>query len=270
MWNSQDPRQVCRSIVVSLLVELFFLLPATVPMLGQSPATAPAIVPHLVKFGGTLLDEAGKPRGGVVGITFALYKEEQGGAPLWLETQNVQLDDNGHYSVDLGATKSEGVPPALFISGEAHWLGVQVEGQAEQPRVLLVSAPYALKAADAETVGGLPPSAFVLASPSGNASSSVSSAAAPSANAGTPAAPPAGTLDFIPLFTDNEGTLGNSVLFQTGSGATAKVGLNTTTPSTTLDVKGTGTIRGSLTLPAVGTATATAGKNSQPVNQVAS
>jgi hypothetical protein len=43
--------------------------------------------------------------------------------------------------------------------------GVQVQGQAEQPRVLLVSAPYALKAGDAGTIGGLPPSAFVLAMP---------------------------------------------------------------------------------------------------------
>src|SRR3990170_1578308 len=33
----------------------------------------------------------------------------------------------------------------------------------EQPRILLVSVPYALKAADAETLGGKPASAFVLA-----------------------------------------------------------------------------------------------------------
>ena len=33
----------------------------------------------------------------------------------------------------------------LFTSEQARWVGVQVSGQAEQPRVLLVSAPYALK-----------------------------------------------------------------------------------------------------------------------------
>ncbi len=42
-------------------------------------------------------------------------------------------------------------------------MGVSVNGEQEQPRVLLLSVPYALKAADAETIGGLPPSAFVLA-----------------------------------------------------------------------------------------------------------
>jgi hypothetical protein len=32
----------------------------------------------------------GKPLAGVVGVTFYLYKDQEGGAPLWLETQNVQ------------------------------------------------------------------------------------------------------------------------------------------------------------------------------------
>jgi hypothetical protein len=36
--------------------------------------------------------------------------------------------------------------------------------------VMLLSVPYALKAADAATVGGLPPSAFVLATPAANSS----------------------------------------------------------------------------------------------------
>ena len=44
------------------------------------------------------------------------------------------------------------------------WLGVEGQDIQETPRVLLVSVPYALKAADAETLGGLPASAFVLAS----------------------------------------------------------------------------------------------------------
>src|SRR5260370_11287193 len=124
-------------------------------------------VPRLVKFAGTFKDEQGQPRTGVVGVTFAIYKEQEGGAPLWLETQNVELDEQGHYSVLLGGTKSEGLPLELFSSGETRWLGVQVNlpKELEQPRVLLVSVPYALKAADAETLGGKPFSAFVLATP---------------------------------------------------------------------------------------------------------
>jgi hypothetical protein len=78
-----------------------------------------------------------------------------------------------------------------------------------------------------------------------------------------------GTVDFIPLWTTTS-NIANSVLFQSGTGATAKVGINTTTPATTLDVKGTSTIRGTLSLPAISMATATKGSNSQPLNLVAS
>src|SRR6266446_1513731 len=125
----------------------------------------PSPVPRLVKFAGTLKDELGKPRTGVVGVTFAVYKELEGGAALWLETQNAELDEQGRYAVLLGATKNEGLPLELFTAGEPRWLGVQVNlpKELEQPRVLLVSVPYALKAADAETLGGKPLSSFVLA-----------------------------------------------------------------------------------------------------------
>ncbi len=113
-------------------------------------------VPRLIKFAGTLKDAQGKPLSNTVGLTFAIYKDQEGGAPLWLETQNAQLDEQGHYSVLLGATKSEGLPLELFSSGEPRWLGVMVQlpREVEGPRVLLVSVPYALKAADADALGG--------------------------------------------------------------------------------------------------------------------
>jgi len=133
-----------------------------------------------------------------------------------------------------------------------------------------------LKAGDAATIGGLPPSAFVLAAPP-NGSSAAESAGTVSATSGVnPNVGGTGTTDFIPLWTDSTGDLGNSVMFQSGGGSTAKVGINITTPATTLDVKGAGTIRGQLSvlgtllLPATGPATATAGKNSEPLNLAAS
>ena len=243
------------------------------PMLGQQSAST-EIVPPLVQFNGVLTDLNGKPLTGVVGVTFCLYKDSQGGAPLWMETQNVQPNRSGHYSVMLGSTTSQGLPFDLFVSGEARWLGVQAQGQSEQPRVLLLSVPYALKAGDAETVGGLPPSAFVLATPPTTAASSMA-ATSTAANSSSPGiAPPAtvtgsGTVNFLPLWTGTS-TIGNSVLFQSGTGGTAKVGINTSTPASTLDVRGAGTIRGLLSLPATGTATATAGTNSQPLDLAAS
>jgi hypothetical protein len=78
-----------------------------------------------------------------------------------------------------------------------------------------------------------------------------------------------GTTNFIPIWT-NSTTLGNSVFFQLGTGAKAKVGIGTTKPASTLDVKGGGTIRGLFSLPTTGTATATAGFTSQPMDLAAS
>jgi hypothetical protein len=87
-----------------------------------------------------------------------------------------------------------------------------------------------------------------------------------------PNAPPlsgSGTTDYLPIWT-NSTTLGSSVLFQSGAGATAKVGIGTVKPASTLDVKGGGTIRGLFSLPATGTATTKAGFNSQPIDLGAS
>src|SRR5260370_9333493 len=144
---------------------------------SQAPSQAAmAIVPRLVNFSGRMADALGKAISGIVGVTFAIYKDQSEGAPLWMETQNAQADAKGNYTVQLGATKSEGLPLELFSSGEARWLGVRVNGGEEQPRVLLLSVPYALKAADAETVGGLPASAFVLAAPAASTTSAPSPA----------------------------------------------------------------------------------------------
>ena len=126
---------------------------------AQTSAQTASSLPRLIRFGGTVKDVSDNPLTGVVGITFSLYSEQTGGTPLWIETQNATADSRGHYAVLLGSTKPEGLPADLFTSEQARWVGVQVSGQAEQPRVLLVSAPYALKAGDAETIGGLPPSA---------------------------------------------------------------------------------------------------------------
>jgi len=238
-------------------------------------------VPRLITYSGTVKDAAGKVHPGAMGLTFALYELQEGGSPLFVETQNLQVDEEGRYTVLLGAAQADGLPLDLFTSGKARWLGVtpQLPGVGEQPRVLLVGVPYALKAADAETLAGLPASAFVQAtalassaaaggSGQSNAAQSGAQASGPNSNA-TLSVSGSGATDFVPLWT-NSTTLGNSVLFQSGTGSSAKVGLNTTTPASTLDVNGAGTVRGTLQLPATGTAASTGGKNSQPASLQAS
>src|SRR5580658_3823180 len=160
---------VRHGVLTCLCIGLFI---GALPLMAQQSANpANSAVPTMINFSGTLTDASGKPLNGSFGVTFSFYAEQRDGPPLWQETQNVQANSSGHYTVTLGSTASHGLPTDLFISGEARWLAVQVQGQAEQPRVLLLSVPYALKAGDAQTIGGLPPSAFVLAAPPIGASS---------------------------------------------------------------------------------------------------
>jgi hypothetical protein len=244
---------------------------ALVPALAQTVpvATTASGVPTLVRYSGTTKDLSGKPLTGSVGVTFALYRDETGGSPLWLESQNVRGDTSGHYNVSLGAQNP--LPVDVFSSGEARWLGIQIAGQPEQPRVLLVSVPYALKAADAETIGGLPPSAFVLAGTVNNAPSvsNSSNITGPSSPSALPAASnvttSGGSINTLPLWTTAT-NVQSSALTQTGTGATARIGIGTATPASTLDVKGGATVRGTLLLPSIGASTATAGTKSQPLN----
>jgi len=165
---------------------LFALLAICASVAAQTPCGNTNVncssVPRLVRFTGVLADNAGHPRSGIVGVTFSVYSQAAGGTALWQETQNVPLDPQGRYAVLLGVTKTEGMPVEVFNSPEPRWLGVwpQLDGEQEHSRVVLVSVPYALKAADTETLQGLPASAFVRApTPSSGPSPAVDGVGAP-------------------------------------------------------------------------------------------
>jgi len=240
-------------VAISILLSSVFLSGAQQTVVTNTNL----VVPPLINFSGQLTEINGKPLAGTVAVTFLLYKEPQGGSPIWMESQNLHTDSQGRYTVMLGSTSSTGLPTNIFAAGEAHWLGVQVQSQEEQPRVLLVSAPYALKAGDAQTLGGLPPSAFVLAAPPAGYGASVPAVQGEAATTSAKTVAPAtsdvtttgGTVNAVPLFTTPT-NIQNSLLTQSG-----KAAIN---------------IVGKLNLPALGLATSTAGKNSQPQSFVAS
>ncbi len=156
---------------LNLAVVVLTLFTLTSPSFAQQAATV--VVPSLIRYGGTVKDALGAPlASSTVGVTFAIYARQEGGAAVWMETQSVTTDASGNYSVLLGSTTATGLPNDLFSQQEQRWLGVQVQGQPEQPRVLMVSVPYAFKAHDAETLGGKSASDFVLANGATSAANS--------------------------------------------------------------------------------------------------
>jgi trimeric autotransporter adhesin len=186
---------------------------------------AVAQTPRLVRYTGLIHDSTGAPVTGPTTLTFAIYAEPEGGTSLWSETQVVTLDESGRYRVMLGAMAAEGLPVELFAQGSARWLAIAVNGGPEAARVALVSVPYALKAADADTVGGKPVSAFVLASdPTPAMTEGRTALTMTSSPTGT--ALTSGTAGYLGMFT-NSTDLGDSAIFQTGT----NIGVGTTTPA---------------------------------------
>jgi hypothetical protein len=262
------------------------------PTARSAAPAAENSVPRLVQFNGTLKDSAARAVSGVVSVTFALYADQDGGAPLWTETQNVLADANGHYNAVLGVATSSGFPAELFSAsgGGSRWLGVTVARQPEMARVLLASVPYALKAADADTLGGRPASEYVTtqqlaergvgAAPAmtviaaGGASvpreegvaagSEVVADAGLAAPATDLASQPVaqlsgtGTAQYLPLWTSSS-ALGTSKIYQAKGGF---VGINTNTPLLQLDVNGNSIFRGSFQMAPQGVATPSTGQPS--------
>lgn len=250
-----------RTLALSTLLSAV-VLPYAASQTAASSLAASALtaVPPLVPYSGQM-----EGLTGAKSVTFLIYKDQQGGEPLFTESQMIGFDQSGHYKVQLGAGNPNGLPAELFATGEARWLEVQVAGEAAQPRVLLASVPYALKAADAATLGGLPASAFALA---GNRNLS-NLAVENEANGVVPDAASTvtttgGTANKVAKFSGSN-TIVNSIVYDNGT----EVGIGTTAPTATLTVAGTAaldgttTINGAAVLNATGTATSTHAYNSQ-------
>ena len=220
----------------SFVAVLFVLLSFATTSRAQAAQDSSAAVPRLINIAGVFRPADGQPLGLTATVTLAIYADAEGGAPVWQETQTVALDDRGRYSLLLGASHTDGLPAEIFKSGEAHWLGTRFErpGEVEGPRVRLTSVPYALRAADADTLGGRPASDYVVAPTPGTSDSRA--AGSQDASVAAPADVLPGTAGAVAKYVD-AANVGPSAIVETGG----FVGVGTGTPLDNLHVRFTNT-----------------------------
>jgi len=110
---------------------------------------AAAGVPQAINYQGYLKDSAGVPVSTQVPLTFKLYEQGEGGAPLWTETLNV-TPQNGIYSVILG---NSAPLDSTLLDGRNYYLAIQAGTDPEMmPRHRITSVPYAMPAGAASSV----------------------------------------------------------------------------------------------------------------------
>ncbi|HTX75748.1 MAG TPA: hypothetical protein VMD29_06045 [Terracidiphilus sp.] len=153
------------------------------------------------------------------------------------------------------------MPSSLFAAGQPRWIAVSIERAPESTRVPLLSVPYAMKAADAQTLAGMPAAAFVTQGQMREATTTAAAAAAEAA-ANPDAITGTGTAGALAYWTSAT-ALGNSAIVQTGTTTpTLGVNLGALAPLATFDVGGTVNARNNLSLNGNTKATATAGVTS--------
>lgn len=276
--ESSDRKQIAQTLSLPAVRIVFFglfvsiatasMISSPTVMLGQNedPAAnatfAPAYpsVPKLIRFNGTLMDGRGWPITTPVSVRFAIYTQPVGEdqPPLWQETQQISPGSKGGYTVLLGSVNPNGIPVEVFKSGEAQYLGVKVDDEPEQARVLLVSVPYALKAGDATTLNGLPASAFALAGTKIGVDASTATAPGAIPLASATVTTTGGQSGYLPQFS-GAATIIDSPVYADAAG----IGIGKVPdPSAALDVNGSSLLRGNTAMTPSGTAASASGVNS--------
>jgi hypothetical protein len=220
-------RTCCTTIVLLLAL----LSPLAI---GPAAAQTANVAPTLIPVSGQLRTAEGQPRTGNVLLVISLYEGQADTAPRWIEHQQVTLDAAGRYELNFGATRTDGLPSDLFgAEAPTKWLGVAVENEAEQPRVMLVSVPYAAKAASADTLAGRAATDFVLSSTFRDDVRAVIEDADPGSDGSVGAN--AVALNYLAK-SDGAGDFVDSAIFDNAG----SLGIGTTTPGAALQI-GAGT-----------------------------
>ncbi|MSP92056.1 MAG: hypothetical protein EXR79_09700 [Myxococcales bacterium] len=131
-------------------VSLWSLLPG-LALAALAASNAAAAPPTTVAIEGALAAAGGGPvADGNYKVTFAIYKDSQGGLPVWTEVNVPVAVKGGVFATVLGATTA--LEAKVIGAAPAAWLGVTVEPEAELPRVKLQATLFALTAGSASAL----------------------------------------------------------------------------------------------------------------------
>ncbi len=112
---------------------------------------AMADVPTMINYQGMLTNSSGDPIDTTVDITFSICVDSIASLCIWAETQtNVEIVD-GLFNVKLGSVVP--IEPDVFLDDD-RWMHVKIGGsggETIEPPTELLTAPYAFRAANADT-----------------------------------------------------------------------------------------------------------------------
>ncbi len=117
-------------------------------MFAAAPAAA---LPDVVTYSARVENDAG-PFNGTASIAFQLFDAATAGSELWTESVASIVVVDGDLVHDLGSV--EPLDDSV-IERDDLFLAVTINGDALEPRVAIRAVPYALKAREAESLGGL-------------------------------------------------------------------------------------------------------------------
>jgi len=115
---------------------------------------AHADVPAFITYSGRLTEGTAWGQSTTLQLTFAVYAQAEGGTALWTSDPTEVAVSDGYFSVILGeGTDAGGARVAvteIFAANPSTWLGVSVGTEVElAPRQAIGSVPYAARAASA-------------------------------------------------------------------------------------------------------------------------
>lgn len=137
---------MCKKLLFAVMLAVGLIVTLTVTaiaqdndtFLGKEGATAVFTSPNNIMYQARLTTAAGAPITDTVTVTFGLYAAYSGGTPLWQGAWQLNPDDNGIFSQEIGP-----IPDTVF-TGSTRYMQISVRGEAMTPRQTIASAPYAM------------------------------------------------------------------------------------------------------------------------------